>query len=381
MPPTSWPNAFVSTANEVNERRIVPTQSSSTSSRNRGRHRRVASSPAAPIISSGASPSSSAPLFGHRRPPPSPWPSSPSSSPRFPPFSRVSAHNRLLPLPLLLLILPMAFSSLLIHSANALHHRHEHPQKCSIEGEICTTINAHVCRNGTCVSACTLRGMKECHCDVEEDNFCFLCCGSANDRCLPAHEHGILRDNGERWERDPCKWCRTQGTEREGMACDDKDPQRLCLHGKCSKSVCANKVQGEYCDRKEEKICVDDICENPCARIAPHLMVCDCPAIDPDTGFASEDRCQLCCHDYTQKPISRRCQNAFRKYQLKSAQERPIWRIGLECAGGKRCNRYGICSNDAQLGDNGRRTPALLIAVAFFVFAMVAVIGTTAETF
>jgi hypothetical protein len=27
-------------------------------------------------------------------------------------------------------------------------------------------------------------------------------------------------------------------------------------------------------------------------------MVCDCPTIDPDTGFASEDRCQLCCYDF-----------------------------------------------------------------------------------
>lgn len=48
-----------------------------------------------------------------------------------------------------------------------------------------------------------------------------------------------------------------------------------------------------------EKVCVDDICENPCAKISSHLMVCDCPAIDPDTGFASEDRCQLCCYDFT----------------------------------------------------------------------------------
>lgn len=47
-----------------------------------------------------------------------------------------------------------------------------------------------------------------------------------------------------------------------------------------------------------EKICVDDICENPCSRISPHLMVCDCPLIDPDTGFASDDRCQLCCYDF-----------------------------------------------------------------------------------
>lgn len=47
-----------------------------------------------------------------------------------------------------------------------------------------------------------------------------------------------------------------------------------------------------------EKICVEDVCENPCARIASHLMVCDCAMIDPDTGFASEDRCQLCCYDF-----------------------------------------------------------------------------------
>lgn len=47
-----------------------------------------------------------------------------------------------------------------------------------------------------------------------------------------------------------------------------------------------------------EKVCVDDICENPCTRIASHLMVCDCPSIDPDTGFASDDRCQLCCYDF-----------------------------------------------------------------------------------
>jgi hypothetical protein len=27
-------------------------------------------------------------------------------------------------------------------------------------------------------------------------------------------------------------------------------------------------------------------------------MVCECPMIDPDTGFASDDRCQLCCFDF-----------------------------------------------------------------------------------
>nr|CAD2182176.1 unnamed protein product [Meloidogyne enterolobii] len=189
--------------------------------------------------------------------------------------------------------------------------------------------------------------MRECRCDSEEDNYCFLCCGNERNRCLPAHEHGILRDNGERWERDACTRCRMNGDEMDGMPCDDQDTQRLCLQGKCSKSVCVDKQQGQYCDKKSEKICVDDVCENPCAKISPYLMVCECPAIDPDTGFASEDRCQLCCFDYHQKPSTRRCRNAHRNYGIKSAQDRPIWRIGLECAGGKRCNRYGICSNDA----------------------------------
>ncbi|KAH7713689.1 Protein F15G9.5 [Aphelenchoides avenae] len=167
-----------------------------------------------------------------------------------------------------------------------------------VNGEVCSRNSAQVCRNNTCISACSLRGMKECVCDTEEDNYCYLCCGSDNHRCMPAHQHNILRPNGERWERENCGRCRRNGLEMEGLACDDLDPQRLCLQGKCSKSVCHDKQQGEFCDRKLEKICNEDICENPCARYAPHLMVCDCPIIDPDTGFASDDRCQLCCYDF-----------------------------------------------------------------------------------
>uniref|UniRef100_A0A914S0R8 Uncharacterized protein n=1 Tax=Parascaris equorum TaxID=6256 RepID=A0A914S0R8_PAREQ len=120
-------------------------------------------------------------------------------------------------------------------------------------------------------------------------------------------------NNGERWEREACTRCRQNGAELEGLACDDTDPARLCIQGKCSNSICHDKPQGSYCDRKMEKICVEDICENPCSRFGSHLMVCDCPAIDPDTGFASDDRCQLCCYDFNIKPASRRCQNAYRR--------------------------------------------------------------------
>lgn len=108
-----------------------------------------------------------------------------------------------------------------------------------------------------------------------------------------------------------------------------------------------------------EKICVDNECRNPCSSYGEHLMVCECPMIDPDTGFASDDRCQLCCFDFNvvsvgivarveqkrlQNPSLRRCQNAYRRYGIVNSQNRPIWRVGLECAGGKTCNRYGACA-------------------------------------
>ncbi|KAL7070512.1 hypothetical protein ACQ4LE_010447 [Meloidogyne hapla] len=267
-------------------------------------------------------------------------------------------------------------------SSHSYHHRYDEQHvKCSVEGSICSTSRAQLCRNNTCVSVCSVREMRECRCDSEEDNYCFLCCGNERNRCLPAHEHGILRDNGERWERDACTRCRMNGDEMDGMPCDDQDTQRLCLQGKCSKSVCVDKQQGQYCDKKSEKICVDDVCENPCAKISPYLMICECPAIDPDTGFASEDRCQLCCFDYHQKPSTRRCRNAHRNYGIKSAQDRPIWRIGLECAGGKRCNRYGICSNDASPGGrNQNRVSTTLLAIIIFSILILAVLITSSST-
>lgn len=35
--------------------------------------------------------------------------------------------------------------------------------------------------------------MQECQCDVEEDNYCYLCCGNSHHQCLSAHHHSILR--------------------------------------------------------------------------------------------------------------------------------------------------------------------------------------------
>ncbi|EGT57937.1 hypothetical protein CAEBREN_20619 [Caenorhabditis brenneri] len=223
---------------------------------------------------------------------------------------------------------------------------HEHrTHMCSTEGNICSENAATVCRNNTCVSACSLRGMQECECDAEEDNYCYLCCGNSEHQCMAAHHHNILRPNGERWEREACSRCRMHGAELEGLPCDDTDSARLCIGGRCSNSVCHTKSSGSVCDRKMEKLCVDNTCENPCARYAPHLMVCDCPSIDQDTGFASEDRCQLCCYDFNLKPTNRRCQNAYRKYKIMDMFQKPIWRVGLECAGGKVCNKYGVCSS------------------------------------
>lgn len=214
---------------------------------------------------------------------------------------------------------------------------------CS-DNQICDISRALICRNSTCVSACSTHGMLECKCDSEDDNNCYLCCGNSYSKCLPAHEYNILKANGERWESDACARCRRRGDELEGLPCDDNDPTRLCMQGKCSNSICRTKQEGNFCDRNEKKICVDDVCENPCARFAPHLRVCECPEIDPDTLFASDDRCELCCQDHNVRPASRQCQNAFRKYRIASKDNNPILRVGLSCAGGKKCNRYGICA-------------------------------------
>ncbi|CAO4383373.1 unnamed protein product [Caenorhabditis nigoni] len=237
----------------------------------------------------------------------------------------------------------LLMASILAVCAGAEHEHRTH--MCSTEGNICSENAATVCRNNTCVSACSLRGMQECECDAEEDNYCYLCCGNSEHQCMAAHHHNILRPNGERWEREACSRCRMHGAELEGLPCDDTDSARLCIGGRCSNSVCHTKSSGSVCDRKMEKLCVDNTCENPCARYAPHLMVCDCPSIDQDTGFASEDRCQLCCYDFNLKPTNRRCQNAYRKYKIMDMFQKPIWRVGLECAGGKVCNKYGVCSS------------------------------------
>lgn len=118
------------------------------------------------------------------------------------------------------------------------------------DGDICSMNGARVCRNRTCVSACEARGMRECKCDLEEDNYCYLCCGNDRNVCHPAHVHNILRPNGERWERDACARCRQIGHDLDGLPCDDKDAGRLCLQGKCTNSICHDKQQGAVCDRK-----------------------------------------------------------------------------------------------------------------------------------
>ncbi|KAK6759924.1 hypothetical protein RB195_021469 [Necator americanus] len=126
-------------------------------------------------------------------------------------------------------------------------------ETCTKEGTICSENNASVCKNGTCISACSLRGMRECQCDAEEDNYCYLCCGNADHQCLPAHHHNILRPNGERWEREACSRCRMHGAELEGLPCDDTDSARLCITGRCSNSVCHTRQPGSFCDRKTTK--------------------------------------------------------------------------------------------------------------------------------
>jgi hypothetical protein len=128
------------------------------------------------------------------------------------------------------------------------------------DGKVCNFPAGDVCRNGSCVSACSERHLHRCRCAHEDDNYCYLCCGNAHTECQPAHKlggckrimsdrmpTGVLRPNGEYWERDSCRRCRSLPN---GLQCDDTQPDRLCHEHKCSDRICYGKATGEYCDMR-----------------------------------------------------------------------------------------------------------------------------------
>jgi hypothetical protein len=82
--------------------------------------------------------------------------------------------------------------------------------------------------------------------------------------------------------------------------------------------------------------------------------------------------CQLYLKTLLQKPSSRRCQSAYRKFHIASAQNRPVWRVGLECAGRKNCNRYDVCSNDAKASSD-EKIALLLFLIAVMLTALIIV--------
>ena len=207
------------------------------------------------------------------------------------------------------------------------------------DGKVCSLAAGDVCRNGSCVSACAERGLQRCRCADEDDDYCYLCCGSSSTECQPAHRLSVLRPNGEYWERDACRRCRSP--VMNGLHCDDTQPDRLCHGQRCSDRVCLGRAAGEYCDKSEEHVCMDGRCQNPCAQGPRKMLVCECPETDQRTGMASDDRCQLCCFDFTAK----RCQSAFFHFGIKNKDGRPLPRTGLSCRSGtKQCSPYGICA-------------------------------------
>ncbi len=58
------------------------------------------------------------------------------------------------------------------------------------DGKVCNFPAGDVCRNGSCVSACSERHLHRCRCAHEDDNYCYLCCGNAHTECQPAHKLG-----------------------------------------------------------------------------------------------------------------------------------------------------------------------------------------------
>lgn len=200
---------------------------------------------------------------------------------------------------------------------------------------LCDPTQGGVCKNQTCISACaTSTGysprLQPCVCASEDDSFCYLCCGSSNQECAPAHEYKIFKPNGEHWERQVCGRCRHYPN---GVSCDERNPKRVCSHGKCVSSVCHGKPEGSLCTLDLSRLCVDDECRDPCKEHDPMLRMCDC-----DTH--PEDRCELCCHHGKTK----KCENAYQKYKIKTKDGRMILRVGLSCRRGLTCNKYGVCA-------------------------------------
>uniref|UniRef100_A0A915J9G0 Uncharacterized protein n=1 Tax=Romanomermis culicivorax TaxID=13658 RepID=A0A915J9G0_ROMCU len=216
---------------------------------------------------------------------------------------------------------------------NSSHDKHFDDDCRSMEEyAVCDPTQGGVCRNRSCVSVCSTAGpqFRQCSCPNDEDRFCYLCCGSPDRPCRPAQDYSIFKPNGELWERDICSRCRSWP---DGLYCDDRDRRRVCANGKCVANVCHDKPEGSYCDLQKLKMCVDGECRDPCREVAPHLLTCECD------DFRSDDRCQLCCFD----PSTKRCENAFARYQIINKNKRPIFRDGLRCRPGATCNKYGLC--------------------------------------
>lgn len=196
---------------------------------------------------------------------------------------------------------------------------------------ICNRPEGGICRNRTCVSSCSIRHLQKCICPLEDDNYCYLCCGDDRHSCLPAHKYQIYQPNGEHWERDTCTRCRNY--YHNGLSCDDRDRRRVCYNGKCISTLCQGQDEGTYCDIRKYKICTDGDCRDPCREYKSSLLTCEC-------DVWSDDRCQLCCFD----PSTKKCESAFRKYGIKNRDQRAIYRHGLECRRGQLCNKFGTCS-------------------------------------
>lgn len=205
-------------------------------------------------------------------------------------------------------------------------------------GETCNFTHARVCTaQGLCVSACEFHGYHECNCANKDEYHCYLCCGRNDRVCRPAHDYGIYKYNGERWERQTCKRCRSAEL-LDGQQCDDKDRTRVCMNGMCVRGVCQGRPDGQSCNFDRTKVCVEGECEDPCRRIRTDLRMCDCPR-------NSVHQCHLCCQDWKQQ----KCVSAYYKYGLKYRDEdRPIFRLGLTCGRfDHSCNRFGECAGCA----------------------------------
>ena len=139
--------------------------------------------------------------------------------------------------------------------------------------DTCSDVEARICVNRKCVSACTINGMTRCQCVG-----CGLCCGNTRRACAGAAEHSIFDASGAAWAR-----------QSEIESCHEKDPRLLCKSGENGK-ICNILAESRAPIREVPYFCLQGECRRPhCQLLTDDGSSIECPCVGVYTRYP------LCC--------------------------------------------------------------------------------------